>query len=211
MRELKLGKITGYLPCSAEEAAAMDTMDEVRHVFDSNLRENEYITTIKAGDNNDNPYTSTVYNYAVNIGTTLKRRNFSLISTMLYDSERMCYINVGKSASCYNELTKPKHKKTKPVMAEMLYGFTYYRISDNLTRFVHVAYIDLKLPKLFDQMFGQICIARTKAMQKGYLDVIRHVRENKIVANSKSHIRYGVIEEFKERYPSKTWEVDISE
>jgi hypothetical protein len=60
-------------------------------------------------------------------------------------------------------------------------------------------------------MFGQICIARTKAMQKGYLDVIRHVRENKIVANSKNHIRYGVIEEFKERYPSKTWEVDISE
>src|SRR3989338_1178139 len=132
LNSLKLAKIVGFLPCSAEEAIAMDQLDETRHMFDGNQREQHYICTIKAGDNNDNPYSYTLYNYALEIGTLFRRRNFALVNTIVYDTERMCYANIGKSASCFTELTQQHHKKKHYVQSEMIFGFSYYRISESL-------------------------------------------------------------------------------
>ncbi len=216
LQDLKLGKIVGFLPCSAEEAIGWLCIDEVKHLFDRKQRESNLCKVIKAGDNNSNPYDLLVYNYGVNIGGVFRRRNYTLVTTIVYDTERMCYAIVGKTGSCYNELAGQYHLKKNQIQAEQIYGYSFYRISENLTRFVHVSYNDTKLPKfIVDNAFGPICITRARALHQGFLDMMKYCQENNVTPNEKDHPRYALIEEFKRKFiqggEKKTWEVDYTD
>ncbi len=212
MKGLRLAKQTGFLPCSVEEAVEMRCIDSMRNVIDLNCREMDFIRKIQAGDNNDYPYSFALYNYGCDIGPLFHRRNFTLIGTTVYDTERQCYVDVAKTAHCYSDLAAPFRRKKHPIIAEMITGFTYYRIGDNKCRYVHVAYSDFQIPKI-DGIFERKIIERGKAYQIGLMKLLNKVREEKIVVNAKEHPRFGILEEYKDKFMKdggkKTWDSEF--
>jgi hypothetical protein len=209
VRGLQLGKIVGYLPCSVDQAFELEMFLDARHMFDPNQKESLGHEVIFAGDNNNFPYSTDTYRYTMNIGSLLQRRVFDMISTFGMDTERQCYFNIGKTSSVYRDIL-PESEKKKYMQGEMIYGYTFYRISDNLTRYVHVFYVNLKLPSISDILYKDIALQRCRAHHKGYMKILKEGLDESLKRESGVRL---IFEDFKKRYlpgpdSKKTWQVE---
>jgi hypothetical protein len=206
IKGLKLGKVVGFLPYDLDEVFEKIELDpEVRHTYDAHLRENMGHKAVYAGDNNNHPYSIDVFRYTVDVGPLMQRRCFDLIGAVGQDTERQCYFNIGKSSRMYENQLPPSVKQNL-IMADMVYGYTFYRICEKKTRYVHVFYVDMKLP-LGDVIYREIVKKRSKAHHTGYLKALSV--KKKEIRNSSMR---DVFNDFNKRFvpdndSKKTWSV----
>ncbi len=172
MKGLKLVKYTGYLPCNLETASTLEMNNNRRHKMDAQLRELLGSKIIIAGDNNQFPYSMVSLRYTLDIGPLFLRRIFDAVFMLGYDTERNCFFNFGKTSTVYSD-QMPASIKKNGVSSDLLYGYTFFKVSETRTRYVQVCYtnIHLNLPGS-DLMFASIAKTRSVAMHKGYLMAI---------------------------------------
>jgi hypothetical protein len=205
MKGLRLGKIVGTLPYHIDQVMQVEFDSQFRQEFDPHVREMLGTKVVKAGDGNNNPYTVTIFRYTMSLGPTFQRRVFDMINVYGYDTERQCFFAIGKTSDIIADTLPPSEKK-KFVHAQMIYGYNYYKISDNKTRYVHVYYNDVKLPLINDIIFAEAVKQRSKYHHEGYLKLLK-----KGIKAPEDTPQQAVWNDFKERYlvngKVKTWDI----
>jgi hypothetical protein len=140
---LKLGKVIGNIPKSAEQVLANDLDRGIKRFLPDGtdaVCKQEYV---RAGDGNGHAYSSVLSRYQADvghIGIRNIRRDFMFVSTVVYDTKRRSFVHVGKTSRAFNESNGKKNVK-----GDAIFGYTYVQVSNKMCCYVHTFYLDLKL------------------------------------------------------------------
>jgi hypothetical protein len=134
-------------------------------------------------------------------------RTVTLNSTLVFDTERQCYILVGVST---NEI---KQDHESHIATEMVLGVTFYHISEKKCRVVYTAYTDVKMP-INNAMLTK-ALFKKKGIQtyEGTMAVIAMKREQDGFARPKnSGGRMETLDDFMAKHlptsdSKKTWDL----
>jgi hypothetical protein len=167
--DLKLFKITGVLPYSAEQVMHSITRQDTSTMYDANSTCWEPIEYLESTDTD---YACVHCNFEMSLRIPfMKKRHSMQVITMCYDPSRQCYIWIGKTSTQYSEKSDKviNNKRTSSMIkAEYLYGYVLYKISDNKMRYVHVSYADLKMKSMSDTLFKMAVKKRAKGIHEGF-------------------------------------------
>jgi hypothetical protein len=203
--KLKLFKVVMFLDCSAEEAlhTTLDMeLDAKRDPQTVSFKDIDYIK------NNSDPYSVAVIRRVLKLGPVLDPRYATLLSTVVKDTEKECYILVGVSSTEFDSDIDPK---SKLVRSDLIIGASFNRISEKRCRLVFANYVDFKIPFDSNTLFTKVMEKRGKDLYKGTVAAVAMKREKdgfKLDMNG----RANTLSDFKEKYlPNsdsiKTWSV----
>jgi hypothetical protein len=205
LKGLKMTKNVGYLPCDFATACELEKNDTFRHKLDFQAREILGNHLIVAGDNNNYPYTMSCQRYTLDPAPLLTRRSFDTICMLGVDTERNCSFNIGKTSTFYS--SKLPQSAQKCIASQLLYAYTFYKVSETRTRYVQIVYTNIHLPDIADHLFNSIAKTRCKNHHKAYLSIIANKDE---FYRTKDEMMLALEKDFSERYlPTKdsvkTW------
>jgi hypothetical protein len=201
---LQLGKITGTLPFSAEEVLHSIVKTDTSKLWDHNQTHWEMVHYQPI--DHKHPYACCHTDFEMTTGVPMMHKRYSLqMSTVVYDTERKCYIWVGKS------LDEPLARDTSHmVKADFLYGYALYQISSTKMRYVHVVYADLK-NNMISTLFKTAMKKREKGLHQGFMQVCKLAQSEGFPRPEKDCGLLKSFDEFKDTYLQddavKTWEI----
>jgi hypothetical protein len=167
-----LAKFTGILPFSADLLFRGLCNNELRGVFDPNRKLYSLVEYIKAGQDNNNPYSCALIQIEIETIPILKNRGSFLLTTTVYDTSRQCYLYVAKTTKGFPERILPK----KIIEEVSVVCFAFYKISETKCRYVHILYMDLDMNfTLFKFLVGM----RGKVLHDGFVKLCQLMQENK--------------------------------
>jgi hypothetical protein len=203
---LQLGKITGTLPFSAEEVLRSIVRQDTSKLWDANSTHWEQVDYQKIDSRH--PYACCHTDYEMSTGVPMMHHRYSLqLSTVVYDTERKCYIWVGKS------LDQPLARDTSHmVKADFLYGYTLYKINSKKMRYVHCVYADLK-NNMISSLFRTAMKKRETGLHQGFMQVCKLAQENGFPRPQNDCGLLTSLDDFMAKYLStdstgvKTWDI----
>jgi len=211
---LKLSKVTFCLPYSAEDALASYTHHIERKMADPMQKNFDILDHIQATDENCMQYSISVEYYDMDMAFFLRRRVLNKYATVIYDTVRNCYIWLGKTSRSLDNAYKDKKKDDgkRKVIGDLIFGFAFFKISENKCRFAEVVYGDFKLPFNSDLLFSKMVKKRAQQMYKGTLKLCIQ-QEKRGFPRPEGHCLLDTLDDFKQRFLSnensvKTWSLD---
>jgi hypothetical protein len=204
--ELKLCKITGTVPFNIEHTVKTFFTSAAQKYHDKNVIQME---VLKSGLNDwYHTIPSLLMRATLDVGPLLHPRELVYLATLVYDSERECYIHVGKSTEAFDILPQ-----ANVVRSHCFIGFIFDPVNDNLTRYTQVFYTDFKFKMASDMSFKGFVKGRAKQLHEGISEACKLSAEEKLEIQKDDDVKaiYEVANDFKERYLNdsaiKTWTV----
>jgi hypothetical protein len=210
-RQFRLCKVVGTLPISYDKAILAEINPSTRPLLDKMSCENIVLDYVKIGEKNDNPLANFVVRTGMNYSPIIPRWYYNFVMTVVHDGERQCYMHMGKSSCIYNEMKKDENAKKHGRYADLLYGYTYYKVGENKTRYIHVFFVEqhMKIPEGFNKY---MTMQRGKDLHAGYAKVIEEMQKRDFVLDDTEFSLYRTLEEFRNKYEAngeiKTWTLD---
>lgn len=135
----------------------------------------------------------------------VKKRDWPIVMTSLYDFGLDCYINIGHTAH-FESRSTPKDRVEICGMS----FFMFQRIGNSSTRITHIAYTNLEVAMNSIFVIKQLWKKRTKLLAKGYTNVLKEVTNNgtKRIDHStiKDHLNnFKSVKENSDMYPNRSW------
>ncbi|KAL9657398.1 hypothetical protein ABK040_014386 [Willaertia magna] len=200
----KLTKFVMHFPYSRDEVFKCFSDKKLRMEIDDNLVDlclEKYFppnTIIK--DQQSSSLGIQVLSVGLNLHMAfLKNRDLPHVTANIYDPNIDCIVSVAHSTNAFEDII---HKERTP--CEMLIFYAFHKISENLTRFSHVVYLDLNLPLNSELMLKSIWKRRTKEIQKNFLKVLE--RESKIGSPKEDSLGYNKsLQANMEAHPNRSW------
>jgi hypothetical protein len=130
--------------------------------------------------------------------------------TVVHDAERQCYIHLGKSSRSYDSVKCELNQKKTAKKADMLYGYSYYKVDDNKTRYIHV-FLMSQQKGTPEALLKYATLSRGKSVHEGYHKVINEMTKRNWEMDL-TLSPYNTLCDFREMYEangnSKTWIVE---
>jgi hypothetical protein len=201
-----LCKTVGTLPVSYDKAIKSDINCSTRHLLDEMCTERINLDYVQAGVGNNNTYSTMVTRTGLNYSPLLLRRYYNLVMTTVHDAERQCYIHVGKSSKVYKKVKKAENEKKLCRNADMLYSFTYYKVNENKTRYIHVFFV-AKQKNVPEKLYRGIVIKRGKSIHEGYSRTLAEMAKRNFTMEDSHPSLYDTLLDFQKRCGNKTWTI----
>jgi hypothetical protein len=199
----KISRTTGTLPFNAEFLLELYMSDSGRREIDSNMKSMDHIQYMK-NDEYNFPYSISLVRITYQFAMHTKR-NGHWMFTVISDFERQSYTVIGKTTDAYDHLF-PDDKPDSNI--DSLTGYTFIRVSDNLTRFVNIVYGNTKTPVLEDTIFNRTQIARGRAFFDNITKLAKEKGEywvNPERETNEGTRRWETLADFHAKYQNKTW------
>ncbi|KAF0979265.1 hypothetical protein FDP41_001608 [Naegleria fowleri] len=214
MKGMKLAKMVLHIPfsldivwncyCNTEFAKRFDKMANSKHILSRHIppaKQPPYSVERP-------PYALQFASNALNLFFLLKTRQMSYSSTAIYDPFIDMYMFLAHSAEFEPEDNLPTDIGVK---AHGLVYYMFYRVSEKLTRIVHIIYGDMNLPVYSDQVMKVIWKKRVKEHQKGFAKILNEMTENGTISMEQlsrmedGHNTKLCVSENREVYGNRSW------
>jgi hypothetical protein len=208
--KFRLCKIAGTLPVSYDKAILAEINPSTRHILDKMTTENIVLDYINYGERDDYPYSNFIVRSGMNYSPFMPRWYYNFVTTVIHDGHRNCYMHIGKSSQAYNNVKKECNQKKHGKMADLLYSYTYYRISEEKTRYIHVFYV-AQSKTLPDYICHRIGLNRAKYLHAGMLKVNQVMAKRDYKMDDIQYSLYRTLQDFRAKYETdgnfKTYEL----
>ncbi len=146
LQGMTLTKITGNVNFSAEQLFYAIIDENYFKEWDKISCDCKLLDYIPCSD--VQPYSASIAVYGANIGPLFTRRRCLMVSTILYDTVRQCFMLIGKTTlkqtlESYGESSTKK----KVIPMTLFSGLCVYKISETKSRYVQLVYSDLQIGK----------------------------------------------------------------
>jgi hypothetical protein len=208
---LKLAKLTGVLPYSAEQVVSAMTNYEYMKAAEPMSTEFLQFGYIEAGKNNTYPYSCAIVRNIFSMGTSLmSMRYFLSLCTQVYDTERKAYIIAWKSTDVIDAKVPSNYIK-----CSFITGYTFYKISETKTRYMQSFYIDMQLPFESQILLNSLLKKRLKLNHKGLTEACELNKKTNF-EKKEDWGAFKTFEEYRDKYLSapdsvKTWNINTDE
>ncbi|KAL0479724.1 regulator of G-protein signaling [Acrasis kona] len=204
--QIKLAKLTGIVPYSAEQTLHALVRKDLRKLWDSNEVRNNAFAYNSEGD-----YSVTVQDYAMTlIPVLMKKRQAIKMSTVLYDTNRKCFLYACKTTEAFQFEQDPK-----AVQMHFYFGVAIYNISESRCRYVYTLYYQYGKPGSHDSefTFRLSMKQKSKAMHEGIIKACDIQKKNDFKRPENSNSALETLDDFKKKYLSttgsqKTWDIE---
>jgi hypothetical protein len=214
---LHLCKFTGILPYSAEEVIYAISRIDTSKAYDNNQTAWHGVQYTKEDASNPNLPYSTMHSYwEADLHLPFhKHRHCIQMSTIVEDTARRAYIWAGKTTRVFDEKIESVYNSTKQrknmINCDFVYGYTVYKISDSMCRYVHAVYADVKI-KMGLTLFKMVMKKREEGIHEGFLAVCKLHKLHGFSQREKDGGLMTSLNEYRARYlPNensvKTWEI----
>lgn len=190
---MRLGKFTGYLPCSA--ARMIETISDVvgftEHT-DPNIVGMASLGYEEAGEGV--PYPIHYYDTMMRLPFPYAMRRCSMLTSTVYDNVRQCYIVIMKSTTLPLPGTYPlkliqtcgemtsgavglnteKLGLVDSVLIDAIFGYVIYEVSDSKCRYVNAFYLNPHTPMMINSIFKYGIKARASKFHAALVGAIQH-------------------------------------
>jgi hypothetical protein len=196
--KFKLIKTVGTLPVSYDKAILANNNFQTKHMYEPIIAEYILLDYIKAGQENDNPYSQLVVRCGMNFSPFHARFYYNFISTVVHDGERNCFIEFGKSSEVYSNVKKEQNQK-RGADAAMFYSRTYYRVSENQTRYIEIVYMSHNKYQI-NAVSKYIGLHRAKIFHNGMITVNEEMAKRDYVVGPEHVELQQTLLDFRDKY-----------
>jgi hypothetical protein len=163
---LRLGKTIGNMPFSAKTVmtAYINQMSsqsgDMIDPHQVGYKEVEYFPPGTKGI-----FPNFLLSYLMDLGSMFKRREILEVVSVVYDTQRKCYLLVGKSTKDPELFSK--RAEGDHVQVDIVFGYAFYHVSENSSKYTSVFYGDFKTPLMKKQMLKKMMYERALGFHKG--------------------------------------------
>ncbi|KAG2379296.1 hypothetical protein C9374_007435 [Naegleria lovaniensis] len=218
MKGMKLAKMVLHIPFSLDVVWNCYCNTEFAKKFDKMANTKQHILSRHIPPAKQPPYSVENPPYALQFASNaldllfmLKTRQMSYSYTAIYDPLIDMYMFLAHSAEFEQQDNIPQDIG---VQAHGLVYYMFYRVSEKLTRIVHIIYSDLNLPISSDTVMKLIWKKRVKEHQKGFADILKEMTSCKngsmismdqLTKMEDGHNTKLCVEENRQVYGNRSW------